>query len=191
MDARICGLVLAAGAGTRYGGPKALARTAGGDPWVTRAVRMLVAGGCADVLVAVGADADAARMLVPVGARVVVVEEWADGVSATLRVALAAASGFDAVLITPVDTPDAPAEAARRVLEAGLAAASAPDALARAVYRGHPGHPVLVGSAHWSALAGDLSGDRGAAGYLETHGAVAVECGDLWSGADIDVREPG
>lgn len=191
MDARICGLVLAAGAGTRYGGPKALARTADGEPWVTRAVRMLTAGGCADVLVALGADADAARLLVPEGARVVVVGGWADGVSATLRAGLAAASGFDAVLIAPVDTPGAPAAAARRVLDAGLAAASAPHALARAVYRDNPGHPVLVGSAHWSALAGALSGDRGAGGYLDRHGAVAVECGDLWSGADIDVREPG
>jgi CTP:molybdopterin cytidylyltransferase MocA len=142
MDARICGLVLAAGAGTRYGGPKALARTPAGDPWVTRAVRMLAAAGCADVLVALGADADAARLLVPEGARVVVVDEWADGISATLRAGLVAASGFDAVLITPVDTPDAPAAAARRVVEAGLAAASAPDALARAVYRGESGHPV-------------------------------------------------
>ena len=191
MDARICGLVLAAGAGTRYGGPKALARTPEGEPWVARAAHALASGGCDDVVVALGAGADAARPLVPRGARLIVVDDWAEGLSATLRAGLASASGFDAVVITPVDTPDAPAEAVRRVIVEALAAASAPHALARAVYRGAPGHPVLVGAAHWAPLAGDLVGDRGAGAYLAAHSALAVECGDLWSGADIDAREPG
>lgn len=188
MEAPICGLVLAAGAGTRYGGPKALARTVDGEPWAALAVRMLVDAGCADVIVALGAEAEAARPLVPPQARVLLVEDWAEGLSATIRAGLAAASGADAVLVTPVDTPDAPAEAARRVLAGALAAGPAAGALARALYAGTPGHPVLIGRNHWVALVADLRGDRGAGAYLAAHDALGVECGDLWSGSDVDRR---
>ncbi|WP_375386646.1 NTP transferase domain-containing protein [uncultured Microbacterium sp.] len=185
---RLCGLVLAAGAGTRFGGPKALARSADGTPWVHAAVRMLRAAGCAEVLVALGAGGDEAAALVPPDATIVRVADWADGLSATLRTGLAAAesSAADAVVITPVDTPAAPAAAAVRVIS--LAGARA--GLAQAMYDGEPGHPVFIGRDHFAAAAASLSGDRGAGPYLRAHGALAVECGDLWSGADID-HDPG
>ena len=103
----LCGLVLAAGAGTRFGGPKALALDSEGTPWVARAVRMLRDAGCDDVLVMLGASADQAVPLVPTGARIVVVDGWQAGLSATLRAGVDAASALpvDAALITPVDTP--------------------------------------------------------------------------------------
>jgi CTP:molybdopterin cytidylyltransferase MocA len=180
--------VLAGGAGTRFGGPKALARDPDGTPWVALAVRMLRDAGCEPVLVALGASADEARALVPAGARMVVVEDWSEGLSASLRAGLSAASALpaDAVLITPVDTPGAAADAASRVIERAGEPLSA--ALARAVYDGRPGHPVLIGRDHWSALAASLSGDVGAGAYLSQHGAVTVECGDLWPGEDVDRR---
>lgn len=208
VPVRMCGLVLAAGAGTRFGGPKALARTADGTPWVSRAVRMLRDAGCADVMVALGASAPEASLLVPEDARIVVVSSWREGLGATLRAGLGAvgagagaegdeADGWDAVLVMPVDTPDATPEAAVRVAERGVAPVSpgaeparlsARAALARATYAGAPGHPVLIGRDHWRALAGSLAGDSGAGRYLSAHAALDVECGDLWSGADIDRR---
>lgn len=183
---RILGLVLAAGAGTRMGGPKALLRTPDGAPWVHTASRMLRAAGCSDVLVALGASEALARELVPADAVVVSVPDWAEGLSATLRAGLAAAaqSDADAVVITPVDTPDAPATAAARVIAA--AASPLAEALVRATYGGRPGHPVLIGRAHWAAVSASVEGDAGAGKYLRAHGALAVECADLWSGADID-----
>jgi CTP:molybdopterin cytidylyltransferase MocA len=180
--------VLAAGAGSRFGRPKALACESDGTPWVELAVRMLRAAGCDRVLVALGASAGAARGLVPADADIVIVEDWSEGLSTSLRAGLSAASALsaEALLITPVDTPGAMADAAVRVIShAGGPLASA---LARAVYDGRPGHPVLIGRAHWTALAQTLSGDRGAGAYLTAQGARAVECGDLWSGADIDRR---
>lgn len=183
---RILGLVLAAGAGTRMGGPKALLRTPDGAPWVHTASRMLRAAGCSDVLVALGASEALARELVSADAVVVSVPDWAEGLSATLRAGLAAAaeSDADAVVITPVDTPDAPAAAAARVIAA--AASPLAEALVRATYGGRPGHPVLIGRAHWAAVSASVEGDAGAGKYLRAHGALAVECADLWSGADID-----
>ena len=89
---RICGIVLAAGAGTRFGGPKALARTPEGEPWIARAARALRDGGCDEVVVVLGAGADAAALLVPDGTRVVIAADWAGGLSHSLRAGLAAAA---------------------------------------------------------------------------------------------------
>ena len=182
----IFGLVLAAGAGTRFGGPKALARDGDGVPWVVRAVNTLRAGGCGRVLVALGASAPEAHDLVPPGAEIVVVPDWQLGLSATISTGLAAARerSASALVIMPVDTPDAPPAVVRRVIAA--AAAAPRRALVQATYGGDPGHPVLIGAEHFDPLAHALSGDRGARAYLASHDALSVPCEDLWSGDDID-----
>lgn len=187
----LSGIVLAAGAGSRWGGPKALARTPGGEPWLARAVHVLLDGGCDGVVVVLGAGAETARPLVPDDARVatVVATAWASGISASLRAGLAAC-GDDprstAALVTLVDLPDLPAEVVRRVarrpVDVGV--------LRQAVHDGRPGHPVLLGRTHWVPLLGELAGDSGARAYLAAHGAEHVECGDLFDGADVD-RPPG
>ncbi|MFT3970744.1 MAG: NTP transferase domain-containing protein [Micropruina sp.] len=85
--------MLAAGAGVRAGGPKALRRTASGTPWVEAVVRRLFDGGCTDVVVVLGAAATAARALLPASASAVVCERWADGLSESLRTGIATAGG--------------------------------------------------------------------------------------------------
>ncbi len=181
---RVCGIVLAAGAGTRYGVPKGLARTPDGTPWVAQAVAMLRAGGCEEAVVVVGARGREVARLVPAGARTVVAPDWASGVSAALRAGLAAAEGADVAVVTPVDTPDAAPEAVGRVV--GALGSAPRDGLARAVYDSRPGHPVAIGANHLASMMDSLHGDRGARAYLAAHAAVQVECADLWSGADID-----
>lgn len=179
----LCGLVLAAGGGTRFGRPKALVRRGDGTPWVALAVQALRDAGVPRVVVALGAAADEARPLVPSGAEAVVVPDWATGLSASLRAGLLAAGGTAAVVVVPVDTPGMPASAVARI----VAAHRSPESLVQAVYGGRPGHPVLIGAAHVGPLARVLAGDAGARAYLAAHGVVEVECGDLWSGTDIDV----
>jgi CTP:molybdopterin cytidylyltransferase MocA len=178
--AAISGIVLAAGAGTRAGGPKALLRMPDGRPWLEVAASMLFDAGCDRVVVVLGSMARLARPLVPPAAEVVIADDWALGMSESLRTGLAAASG-DAALITLVDLPDLPVAVALRIA-AGANAAS----LRQAVFGGRPGHPVLIGRDHWMPAAATLSGDRGARDYLTAHGAEQVECGDLWNGADRD-----
>ncbi|GMM96484.1 MAG: hypothetical protein CMH38_08000 [Microbacterium sp.] len=195
----IVGLVLAAGAGTRFGAPKGLARDAAGTPWLVRAVQALSRGGCDRVLVAVGARGDEVAGLVPAGAEVVHVADWAAGLSATLRAGLVAANGaavggvtapgvtaggVAAVVVLPVDVPDAPAAAVRRVIDA--AGTDVAGALVQASYAGAPGHPVLLGGRHLDEIAQQVAGDDGARAYLRAHAVTRVDCGDLWSGADID-----
>lgn len=186
---RIAGAVLAAGAGSRYGRPKALVRTLEGEPWIARAVAALRDGGADDaVFVALGAERERAAPLVPAGAVRLDVAAWRAGVSETLRAVLAAASDTpaDALVIVPVDTPGMPPSTCRRIIAHADTAADRLAALVRATYGGRPGHPVLLGRAHWEGAAASVSGDRGAGAYLAEHGAQRIECGDLWDGRDID-----
>jgi CTP:molybdopterin cytidylyltransferase MocA len=180
----VVGLVLAAGGGSRYGMPKALARTPAGTPWVELATRALRDGGCDDVLVVLGALAEPAMHLVPPEADVVLARDWSAGQSASLRAGLDACGAGDAVaaVVTLVDLPSLTAAAVRRVAtDAGSAD------LRRATYDGAPGHPVVIGRDHWRPLGAGLSGDAGARGYLAAHGVVAVDCTDLGGGHDVDV----
>ncbi len=172
------GIVLAAGAGTRFGGPKVLAAEGG---WLHDVVHALSDGGCASVIVVLGA----AVVDVPPPARAVVADDWADGMSASLRAGLAAAGegGEQVAVLHLVDIPDVGADVVRRVL---TAMRGAPCGLARAYYRGVPGHPVALSREHWPGLRESLSGDRGARDYLRDRDVTAVECGDLASGSDID-----
>lgn len=206
------GLVLAAGAGTRYGGPKALARDADGAPWLERVVSALAGGGCDDVLVVLGAGADRARPLVPPGAAVVDAADWDRGLARSLAAGLervlaetAAGAGRDALVVVPVDVPRLPAAAVARVVAAaGAAGPSRAAALVRATYGGRPGHPVLLGADHWEGLLARLPGGAGPgqAGPLDDAGAgphlaalaaaarttvTAVACDHLWDGRDVDV----
>jgi len=186
----LIGIVLAAGAGSRLGRPKALMRTADGEPWVARAARLLHAAGCDHVLVVLGAAAAEASALVPAGTDILVVKNWADGMGESLRQALSAAredaAPGDAALITLVDLPGLPLEVAARI----LASPFDDSTLTQAVFGGMPGHPVLIGRAHLAGLIPTLVGDRGARDYLVANGVTEVECGDLFDGHDIDRLAP-
>lgn len=191
---RIAGVVLAAGAGTRFGGPKALATHPDGTPWLATAIAALADAGCSPVLVVLGARADEAEALLrslPTAADVVVVraDDWAGGMSASLRAALRAAAALDpppvALAVVPVDVPDLDAATVRRVLEA---APVDPSTLRQAVFRGRPGHPALLGRDHWEPLAAEVHGDAGARAYLAARDTLLVEAADLSTGTDVDRR---
>lgn len=184
------GLLLAAGAGSRMGRPKALVRDADGTSWLARAVTALRAGGCDGVTVVLGAASGEAAALLGEepgceGVSVVVAEDWASGMSASLRAGLAALpDGASAALVSLVDLPDVGAEVVGRL----VAAHSGPDTLARATYDGRPGHPVLLGRAHWAPILAEVAGDSGARDYLAGREVTPVDCSDLATGRDVDAR---
>jgi CTP:molybdopterin cytidylyltransferase MocA len=189
----VAGVLLAAGAGRRMGVAKGLLRDADNVPFVNRAVGMLFAGGCESVTVVVGAEADRVTILLDeagwtadADVEVVVAEDWDQGMGASLRRGLAhAVSGaHDAVLVSLVDLPDVDATVVRRVLDA---APPGRGALARAMYNGEPGHPVLLGRDHWQAVLDTAHGDRGARDYLLAHDVTDVDCADLATGRDVDL----
>lgn len=182
---RVAGLLLAAGAGRRFGRPKALVSHAGAL-WVDSTSAVLRDAGCAPVVVVLGARAEEVRARAVLdGADVVVNHDWASGMGSSLRVGLAALDpSVDAVVVLPVDTPGVTVAAVRRFTDLAT-----PSALARAVYDGAPGHPVLLGRDHWRGVSDSASGDAGARDYLKEHGAVAVPCDDVADGRDVDRPE--
>ncbi len=180
----VAGLLLAAGGGRRFGGPKALAEI-DGEPFVLRALRTLADAGCEPVRVVVGAAADEVRALLPDPAQAVMAEDWASGMGASLRAGLASlerTSEPAAALVHLVDLPwVGPGILAR------VAAGATAETVARAAYDGVPGHPVLLGRRWWAEIAGGARGDRGARDWLATrHDLTLIECGDLGSGRDVD-----
>jgi CTP:molybdopterin cytidylyltransferase MocA len=186
---RVDGLLLAAGAGTRMGLPKALVVGDDGIPWLHAALDHLQEGGCRRVTVVFGASAQEAAALLATAPAAhedvqhVLAADWAEGMGASLRAGLGALDHHaDAALVTLVDLPDLTADVVRRV----VAAATGPGVLARATYDGAPGHPVLIGRDHWAGAAGTATGDRGARDYLAAQEVTPVECGDLATGRDVD-----
>ncbi len=180
------GLVLAAGAGSRYGQPKALVHDAAGHSWLRHTIDVLTASGCSPVIVVLGArGAEAAALLTP-AASVLVVQatDWADGLSASLRAGLLCAldqPGLTSVAVVPVDVPDLNQATIERMI-----GTSTETTLRQARFAGQPGHPVVIGRAHWEPLIAGATGDSGAGPYLRSHAAEAVECGDLGTGVDVD-----
>jgi nicotine blue oxidoreductase len=182
----VAGLLLAAGGGRRYGMPKALVRHRG-RLFVERAASVLHDAGCAPVIVVVGAAAAEVRSVATLpGSSLVDNPAWETGMGSSVRAGLTELSTSDSVaaVILPVDTPGVTAAAVRR-----LAALAGPDALARASYDGVPGHPVLIGRAHWAGVAELATGDAGAREYLKRHKVIDVPCADVASGMDVDRPE--
>ncbi|WP_410871004.1 NTP transferase domain-containing protein [Nocardia sp. A7] len=181
------GIVLAAGAGTRYGKPKALAEN---GAWLRAAITALRDGGCDPVIVALGATGpDPTDLALPAHTEWRWVADWATGLSATVRAGLRAAdeTGTRYVAFLPVDTPDIGADVVARVLAAAGASQSG---LARAVFYNTPGHPVVIENKHWEAIFGVVAGDNGAGSYLAgRQDMVCVTCDDLATGTDRDFPE--
>jgi CTP:molybdopterin cytidylyltransferase MocA len=139
--------------------------------------------------VVLGAEADRGAALLDGLAdppRIVVADDWADGMGASLRAGMLAftdsTDGF--ILVSLVDLPDLVPEVVARV---GRAARS-PHVLARASYDGVPGHPVLFGRDHWPGVLETAHGDQGARAYLAGREVELIECGDLATGHDVDSR---
>ncbi len=179
----VAGLVLAAGAGRRFGGPKAVAELAGAT-LLDRAVETLRAGGT-DPVVAVVPPGLTVRTR---GARLVENPDAASGMGSSLRVGLAAVGTGDAsaVVVLLVDTPLVGPEAVRRLVSAYRSGA----VVAVATYGGRRGHPVLLGRACWDDAARAAAGDRGARAFLAAHPDLVTEVACDGTGNPLDVDTP-
>lgn len=188
------GIVLAAGAGRRMGGPKAVLELRG-VPLVAHVVRAALDGGCEQVLAVLGAGAEQAKPFAEAaGAMVVANPRWAEGMSGSLELGLSTAAAVapwaTAAMVLLVDQPYITASAVSALLTAQRDPEHA-GILAAAAYQGRRGHPVLVGREYWPELRATLSGDEGAERFL--HGrrneVILVPCDAVADPRDLDVPE--
>ena len=164
----VAGLVLAAGAGTRFGQPKAPV-VIDGERLVDRAVRVLTEGGCDPVYVVLGAwVGDGGRRGHRRQRRLARGHGLVPAHRAWRR--STAQSDAEAVIVTLVDLPGLSADAIRRIVDtdADLVVAS---------YDGERGHPVKLARRHWAAAIAVAQGDEGARRLLRGRDDVVLRRG--------------
>jgi CTP:molybdopterin cytidylyltransferase MocA len=176
----IGGLVLAAGAATRFGAPKQLAEL-DGLPLLEHSLRTMTAAPVGRVVVVLGSGAEDVIASVDLhGADPIVCSRWEEGQSASLACGLAELASCEAVVVTLGDQPRVSPDAIRRVIAARNGAAAV-----RATYGDHPGHPVLLEQELFEPLR-NVSGDKGARNLLLSVQVLDIPCDDLGGGEDVD-----
>jgi nicotine blue oxidoreductase len=159
----VAGVVLAAGEGTRFGGPKQALL-------LPHVLRRLAHAGLDDLVVVLGAHDVAVE-----GGRVARSEEWRKGPGASLAAGLAAlGADISAAVVCLADGPLISPEAIARVVSVWREGAG--DVVA-ASYGGIRGHPVCLGRDAWERVP--QTGGRDLP-------AVLVPCDDLGPPGDID-----
>lgn len=162
----IAGIVLAAGAASRFGAPKQ-------ELLLPHVLRRLAGARLDEVLVVIGAHDLQAH-----GVRVIRCPEWERGPGASLRCGLAVLSAdVDAAVVCLADGPLLSPAAVDRVVGAWRSGAGA---VVAASYGGVRGHPVVFGREAWGSVPDD--GGRG----LDP---ILVPCDDLGSPEDVDTPE--
>lgn len=175
-------VILAAGAGTRFGGPKATAELRPGVRFLDEVARLAREAGCAPVVAVVPPG-----VAVPEGVDAVTGSPATD-MHRSLQLGLArlANAPVDAMLLWPVDHPFASADSARRVI---AAAREGKRPIAVPVHDGRRGHPVFFHRDLWRELV--TSGAGGARVVVQAHAARVLEVpvDDVGVAHDVDTPD--
>ena len=182
-------VVLAGGAGRRFGGGKLLA------PWrdgvlIDGALAAALAAPVEDVTVVTGADAQVdahVRARADARLRVVHAADHAQGMSVSLKAGIASLPPeTTAALVFLGDMPLTPHAVLRPLVEAVLAGAVA----AVPLHQGQRGHPAALSRRLFPEIMA-LQGDRGAGRLLDSLGSalVTIETADPGVLGDIDRPE--
>jgi nicotine blue oxidoreductase len=184
----VSAIVLAAGAGSRFGGGKLLAPF-GGRTLIEATLSGLRGAPVDEIIVVVGAEGKRLRSIsTAYETRIVENPDWTKGMSTSVRAGLrACASDARAAVVCLADQPLVGAEAVERLVEAFKQGAR----VAVATYGGEMRNPVLFARGVWPLLLREMSGDRGARVVLKHHQDMVTEvsCDDVANPADVDTVE--
>lgn len=180
----IIGLLLAAGAASRFGSDKLRHALPHGVPMAVQSARHLRSEVAR--VVAVVRDAQLKALLEKEGCEAIVFEKAAEGMGASLAHVARAAGRADGYLVALADMPfirRTSIAAVRAALEQGAA-------LAAPYFRGRRGHPVGIAGSFFDSLL-DLRGDEGAKKLLRENEQrlVKIPVGD--PGVIRDIDTPG
>lgn len=177
MSAGITGVLLAAGAGRRFGSNKLLHSLDNGLPMVVASARQLKAALPHTIAVVADPDGEVAGLLREEGLGIVVNSRAAGGMGTSIARGVAASTVAQGWVIALADMPFIPATVIHQVVE-GLAGGGS---VVAPVYRERRGHPVGFSARHAGALM-RLAGDEGARGIIrDNRGSLVL----------IEVDEPG
>jgi len=192
MTTRVCAVLLAAGAGSRFAGPgHKLRADLAGSSVVARSLASVIASAIGPVIVVVGADDlsdEIARIIddsppsphAPI--TVVTNPQWANGMATSLRAGIDAAAELaaDAVVVGLADQPGVDPDAWRRLAECTCD-------LAVATYDGERGHPVRIARQWWAHIP--THGDEGARALLRREGQIVCEVACRGTPTDVDTTD--
>ena len=180
---RIVGILLAAGAGTRFGGAKLLAPL-NGIGIGRRSCANLIAATIEVIAVVRPGDDVLAAELVAAGARVSVCADASQGMGVSLAHGIGEAGDADAVVVALADMPWIAADTYRSV----VAQLRDGNSIVVPRYDGRRGHPVGFGHGYFAALA-RLTGDAGARAVIgEATDITWLEVDDPGIIRDVDTR---
>lgn len=180
-SADLVAIVLAAGAGTRFGGGK-LTAPFRGEPLLFHAIRAARAAPVARVLVVCAPGLDIGEW--PGEPPVNPVPVSSPALSRSLATGIDAAHGAAGAFIFLGDMPLVPHRLAAR-----LAPLLAQRFAVQPVHAGHPGHPVLLSASAFPAVA-TLTGDAGAGRLLRGRDdVVRIETAEEGCVLDVDRAE--
>ena len=184
----VSAILLAAGAGSRFGGGKLLAPFAG-QTLIEATLDGLRDAPVDEIIVVLGNQSEELRSVCePYRGRVLENPDWEEGMSTSVRAGLAAAkSEAQAAVFLLADQPLVGSEAVVRLVDAFERGAD----VAVATYEGSPRNPVLFSREVWPRVERELSGDEGARGFIRRHPELVTEvpCDDVADPADVDTVE--
>lgn len=183
MAANICGILLAAGASTRFGSDKLLHPLAGGTPLALAALANLRAAVPQVIAVVRPGASRLEQLLREAGATVILCANADEGMGASLSAAVAASGDVAGWVIALADMPYIRPETIAKIA-ASLAAGAD---IAAPSCRGERGHPVGL-SARFRAQLVALHGDEGARSVLKENAGLVklIEVDDPGVCRDID-----
>jgi len=181
----IVGVLLAAGAGARFGGGKLLAPLEDGTPVGVRSARSLRSSVDRVLAVTRPGDATLEALLRAEGLEVLPFPGALAGMGASLAFGIARAPDADGWVVALADMPFVRPETVAAVVQALTAGA----AIVAPSFRGRRGHPVGFAATLFEELV-RLEGDAGARSVLVQHESevILLECDD--AGIVRDVDEP-
>jgi molybdenum cofactor cytidylyltransferase len=184
-ESSIVAVLLAAGAGTRFGGGKLLHPLNDGVAVAAHAARNLLGAHLSVIAVVRAGDDAVARLLEQENCRVTFCADAVHGMGHTLAHGVAHASDASAWVIALADMP----RVQPRTIIAIAAALRSGAKIAVPFYEGRRGHPVGFASALGPELRA-LRGDTGAREVLERHrdAIVRVACDDPGVLLDVDTK---
>ena len=180
--------MLAAGAGSRFGGGKLLAPF-GQRTLIEATLFGLREAPVDETIVVVGSDAKGLRGICEsYGVLIAENPDWAEGLATSVKRGLAACSpDARAAVVVLADQPLVGAKAVERLVRAHEGGAT----VAVATYVGKRRNPALFAREVWPTLEEELSGDEGARGFLNRHPELVTEvpCDEVADPTDVDTVE--